>query len=104
MRSARPTRVLVLAAVLLAGAGSCLVSSLPARAPLPERAASGPSPSGLLHRNLANLTDRGIPADFSIQKGRERNIRWAVPLGTMSFSTPVVAGGRIFVGTNNERP
>jgi len=30
-----------------------------------------------------------------------RNIKWSVPLGSVSFGAPVVADGRIFVGTNN---
>lgn len=33
-----------------------------------------------------------------------RNVKWVAPLGTESHSTPVIAGGRVFIGTNNGQP
>ena len=33
-----------------------------------------------------------------------QNVKWVVDLGTQTHSTPVVAGGRIFLGTNNGNP
>ncbi len=33
-----------------------------------------------------------------------RNVRWSARLGTQAFGTPAVAGGRVFVGTNNGAP
>src|SRR5271168_1448574 len=30
-----------------------------------------------------------------------RNIRWAAPLGSVTFGDPVVADGQVWVGTNN---
>jgi outer membrane protein assembly factor BamB len=44
-----------------------------------------------------NLPDRFDP-------GTGENIKWVAPLGTQSYSTPVVAGGRVLIGTNNDRP
>src|SRR5947209_1364351 len=32
------------------------------------------------------------------------NIKWEAALGSSSFGSPVVAGGLVWVGTNNERP
>jgi outer membrane protein assembly factor BamB len=32
------------------------------------------------------------------------HVRWVARLGNASYGTPVVAGGRVFVGTNNEAP
>lgn len=52
-------------------------------------------------RNLAS-TERGLPGSFDMGTGR--NVRWVAPLGTESHSTPVVARGRVLVGTNNGRP
>lgn len=52
-------------------------------------------------RNMIS-TETGLPDSFDPETGR--NIRWIVPLGTSTYSTPVVAGGRIFIGTNNENP
>lgn len=34
-------------------------------------------------------------------KRRAKNISWAADLGTQTYGNPVVAGGRVFVGTNN---
>jgi outer membrane protein assembly factor BamB len=52
-------------------------------------------------RNMVSK-ERGLPAVFDLETGR--NVKWMAELGTESYSTPVVvAGGRVFVGTNNER-
>src|SRR3954469_20331698 len=57
------------------------------------------------HRNLANSTAKNIPADFSVKKGAEKNIKWSAPLGMIyAYGGAVVAGGKVFVGTNNDRP
>lgn len=52
-------------------------------------------------RNMAS-DERGLPESFAPQTGL--NLKWAVPLGTETHATPVVAGGRVYVGTNNGRP
>ncbi len=36
--------------------------------------------------------------------GREKNIKWSADLGSKAFGGPIVAGGHIYVGTNNEHP
>ncbi len=33
-----------------------------------------------------------------------RNVRWVAKLGSQTYGNPVVAGGRVYVGTNNESP
>jgi outer membrane protein assembly factor BamB len=55
-----------------------------------------------IHRNLANEVDKGIVSDWSTKKGKEANIKWAAKVGGFAFGGPVIAGGRIFVGTNND--
>lgn len=56
-------------------------------------------------RNLTNIVEKGIPTDFSIKKGAEKNVKWSAQLGQQyAYGGPVVAGGKVFVGTNNERP
>jgi outer membrane protein assembly factor BamB len=57
---------------------------------------------------------KGIPDDISsgkflpksetIDPKTTKNIRWVSKLGSQAYGTPVVAGGRVFVGTNNEAP
>lgn len=52
-------------------------------------------------RNMVSK-ERGLPSTFDLETGR--NVKWIAELGTESYSTPVVAGGRVFIGANNERP
>ena len=33
-----------------------------------------------------------------------KNVRWAVKLGSQAYGNPTIAGGKVFVGTNNEAP
>ena len=47
-------------------------------------------------------SETGLPATFDLTTGA--NIRWRAKLGTESHSTPVIAGGRVFIGTNNGEP
>ena len=61
-------------------------------------------------RNFINLTETGISAEFP--KGEEddkvsvlgKRIKWKQPLGSRAYGGPTIAGGKIFVGTNNENP
>ena len=43
---------------------------------------------------------RGLPVTWDIQT--KKNVRWMATLGSQSYGNPVVAGGKVFVGTNNE--
>ena len=52
-------------------------------------------------RNMVSA-ETGLPDSFDPATGR--NIKWVVPLGTESYATPVVARGKVLIGTNNERP
>lgn len=52
-------------------------------------------------RNFAS-GERGLPDTFDPKNGT--NVRWSVPLGTETHATPVIAGGRIYIGTNNGEP
>jgi outer membrane protein assembly factor BamB len=56
--------------------------------------------------------EKGAPVDWQRaqpgaggQAAKEaRNIKWSAQLGTMSIGGPVVAGGLVWVGTNNNHP
>ncbi|HPZ83720.1 MAG TPA: PQQ-binding-like beta-propeller repeat protein, partial [Thermogutta sp.] len=52
-------------------------------------------------RNMVSR-EKHLPADFDPATGK--NIRWAVELGTNTYSSPVVAKGRVFIGVNNAKP
>jgi outer membrane protein assembly factor BamB len=52
-------------------------------------------------RNMVS-DERGLPDSFDPESGR--NIKWSAALGSETHSTPVVAGGRVYIGTNNGHP
>lgn len=49
-------------------------------------------------RNMVS-DETGLPSDWDVRTGR--NVLWSVPLGSQSYGNTVVAGGRVFIGTNN---
>jgi outer membrane protein assembly factor BamB len=77
----------------------------PEKAPAaPTAGRSWPMFGGTVYRNMANTVEKGLPPTFAVEKGKEKNVKWAVPLGGTAYGGPVVAGGKIFVGTNNNHP
>ncbi len=50
-------------------------------------------------RNMVSSAT-GLPATWNLETGE--NVRWSQPLGSQSYAGPVVFGGKVFVGTNNE--
>ncbi len=72
---------------------------LGALTPLP--AADQPQWGQRWSRNLAS-EERGLPDTFDPKTGR--NIFWTAKLGTETHATPLVAGGRVYIGTNNGDP
>ena len=63
-----------------------------------------PMYGGTTSRNMVNLTDKNIPTTWNAEEGKRKNIKWIAELGTHVYGGPVVADGKIFVGTNNTRP
>ena len=49
-------------------------------------------------RNMVS-GEQGLPVQFDPETGE--NVKWSVPLGTQTHSSPVIAGGRVLIGTNN---
>ena len=57
-----------------------------------------PQWGGSTHRN--NTPEgKDIPYEWNLATGE--NILWASPLGSQTYGNPVVANGKVFVGTNN---
>jgi len=46
--------------------------------------------------------EKGLPDSFDPKTGK--NIKWRVKLGTQTHSTPIIAHGHIYIGTNNGEP
>ncbi|HSW50396.1 MAG TPA: PQQ-binding-like beta-propeller repeat protein [Bryobacteraceae bacterium] len=49
-------------------------------------------------RNMVSLMS-GLPTSWDADSGK--NVRWVAELGTQTYGNPVVAGGQVYVGTNN---
>jgi len=52
-------------------------------------------------RNMVS-DEKNLPDTFDLKTGR--NVKWVVDLGMRTYATPIIAGGKIFIGTNNQRP
>ena len=52
-------------------------------------------------RNMVSA-ETGLVDDFDPATGK--NVKWVASLGSETWSTPVVAHGRVFIGTNNDPP
>ncbi|HMC09643.1 MAG TPA: PQQ-binding-like beta-propeller repeat protein, partial [Pirellulaceae bacterium] len=66
----------------------------------------GGSPSRNNVSEVRNLPADWAPGDFDRKTGRwdrtkARNIKWVAALGSQAWGAPVIADGRIFMGTNN---
>src|SRR5262245_38661306 len=66
-------------------------------------AAAWPTFFGSPSRNPVNTTEKNIAPEWTATD-KQKNIKWVVELGSRSYAGPVMAGGRIFLGTNNENP
>ncbi len=53
---------------------------------------------GAPNRNMVS-DETGLPTDWDVKAGK--NVLWSAPLGSQSYGNTVVAGGKIFIGTNN---
>jgi outer membrane protein assembly factor BamB len=111
-------RLLTVCAAILIGA--CSVPSADTAPKAPPAEADRPAPpaggvggggpnswpmfGGTPSRNMVNLVEKGLPTDWSTLKGKHRNVRWSAEPGSIAYGAPVVSGGKVFVGTNNERP
>jgi outer membrane protein assembly factor BamB len=54
---------------------------------------------GSADRNMVSDAT-GLPTEWDVKTGK--NIKWVASLGSQSYGNPVVAGGVVLVGTNNE--
>ena len=50
-------------------------------------------------RNVS-VEGTGIPAEWNPKTGE--NIKWSVELGSQTYGGPIIHGGKVFVGTNNQ--
>ena len=43
-----------------------------------------------------------LPVEWDVGSGS--NIRWVATLGSQTYASPVISGGKVFIGTNNDNP
>ncbi len=91
----RSSRPVCLAALIAFGGGG--PGLFPGR---PALAGDRPMWGGRPDRNMVS-DETGLPADWDIST--KRNIRWVAALGSRTYGNPVIAGGKVFIGTNNEK-
>ena len=80
---------------------------------LSVQAADQPQWGQPLTRNMVS-TEKGLPASFEpsyrgafsgkVSPSAKTNVKWVAQLGTQTYGTPVVAEGRVLIGTNNDTP
>jgi outer membrane protein assembly factor BamB len=56
---------------------------------------------GAPDRNMVSR-QKGLPVSWDVKSGK--NIKWVAELGSQTYGNPTVAGGKVYVGTNNEAP
>jgi len=84
-----------------------------AAAAIPGSAADSPQWCGGDCRNMVSA-ETNLPADLSpgekdssgnvVDVATGKNLKWAAKLGNQTCGTPVIANGRVYVGTNNGTP
>ncbi len=77
------------------------------------RAGDWPMWGGTVSRNMVS-PEKGLPDSFDPGKFRSgteeidlattKNIKWVAKLGSQAYGNVTVAGGKVFIGTNNETP
>src|SRR5690349_24396422 len=67
----------------------------------PNAGGDWPMWGGTADRNMVSPM-KGIPTTWDVKT--KKNIKWEADLGSQSYGNPVVAGGQVYVGTNNEGP
>ena len=72
-----------------------LVAALAVPAAAQEVAMFGNTPD----RNMVS-DETGVVSEWDVDTGR--NVLWSQPVGSQAYGGPVVANGRVYVGTNNE--
>ena len=88
-------RPAVTLAILATVTAATALADPPTTQPAPS---SWPMAGGSPSRNAVAPGAR-VPSDWDLESGR--NVKWSASLGSYSYAGPVIADGRVYVGTNN---
>jgi outer membrane protein assembly factor BamB len=89
----RTVGVALLGLAVAAGSGRRVAASDPGKG------GDWPMWGGTPDRNMVSRM-KGLPTEWDVKT--KQNIKWVARLGSQSYGNPVVAGGVVLVGTNNE--
>jgi outer membrane protein assembly factor BamB len=78
---------------------SAILSCLTLFAEANEPKGDWPMWGGTRERNMVSSMT-GLPGNWDVET--KKNVKWIAALGSQSYGNPVVANGKIFIGTNNE--
>ncbi|HZY85174.1 MAG TPA: PQQ-binding-like beta-propeller repeat protein [Gemmataceae bacterium] len=86
---------------------AALLAAGPAVIPAKDESAPAgrdwPMYGGTPSRNTVNTAARGVPTDWGNKAGG-KHVKWVADLGSRGYLPPAVAGGKVYVPTNNQRP
>ena len=102
MRASRSLQILASSALFMAVLLALAVGVRPAwTAPSDPGSGEWPMWGGTSDRNMVSNM-KGLPIEWDVKTGK--NVKWVADLGSQSYGNPIVAGGMVFIGTNNEMP
>lgn len=78
---------------------ACALTVSASQAPATKGVTSWPMWGGSPDRNMVSDAT-GLPTTWDVKTGE--NIKWVAALGSQSYGNPVIGGGVVLVGTNNE--
>jgi outer membrane protein assembly factor BamB len=99
MTKTRTLTAIIAGIILLASTGGGAVRSA---APSPSSdpgTGDWPMWGGTPDRNMVSNM-KGLPTTWDVNT--KKNVKWVAELGSQTYGNPVVAGGTVYVGTNNE--
>jgi outer membrane protein assembly factor BamB len=99
----------ILLAAVLIGCHPCTALVVQEAAPASKGepvppAGTWPMFGGTPVRNMVNLVDTKIPVTWKVDEGKQERVKWSVELGSAVYGGPIIADGKVFVGTNNAKP
>jgi outer membrane protein assembly factor BamB len=59
---------------------------------------------GTPSRNMVNTVDKNMPTEWVVEEGKQKNIKWVAQLGDKSHGGPIIANGKVYIGTTNKYP
>src|SRR5262249_14437210 len=94
----------VLAAVLVVAVWSNRSGNVDQARAEQARADAGGWPlfGGSIQRNMVNAVEKNMPTEWNADENK--NILWTADLGSKAYGGPVIAAGKVFIGTNNKKP